>query len=394
MRIFALELNNDIKGIEERKKYIEGLISKLDRPELVVLPELALCSYMASRKIWNYADDKGKDTAAWAVEMAQKYSTYIGVGYLDKEGDDYYNRYMIAGPEGMCGYVTKSEGEAAVFKRGRFKSTIQTPFGIVGVGICYDSRRRFFYESVKNERLSLILFPHGAPADPMKPEQEQDENDTRCMKYVEAFGVPVVYVNSVGKLEHMPGTMGMLMKMAKFRMNGHSKIYARYSTEIPSDIPEVVASDVEVSPNKFKKDIRFYGDDILNTNWLFKKLVLGPDTRKGIRKYEEGVGRRKKDTVAKIFVTIPAISLIANYAIQIGINKYRDYLLTRDDLYWSLWDTQYTLVWLNVFPGILLSIIGIVKAKFSKVTRYEIIGIIEVILVILEVCKLFIIIDY
>ena len=119
MRIFALELNNDIKGIEERKKYIEGLISKLDRPELVVLPELALCSYMASRKIWNYADDKGKDTAAWAVEMAQKYSTYIGVGYLDKEGDDYYNRYMIAGPEGMCGYVTKSEGEAAVFKRGR-----------------------------------------------------------------------------------------------------------------------------------------------------------------------------------------------------------------------------------------------------------------------------------
>lgn len=389
MRIFALELNNDIKGIEERKKYIEGLISKLDRPELVVLPELALCSYMASRKIWNYADDKGKDTAAWAVEMAQKYSTYIGVGYLDKEGDDYYNRYMIAGPEGMCGYVTKSEGEAAVFKRGRFKSTIQTPFGIVGVGICYDSRRRFFYESVKNERLSLILFPHGAPADPMKPEQEQDENDTRCMKYVEAFDVPVVYVNSVGKLEHMPGTMGMLMKMAKFRMNGHSKIYARYSTEISSDIPEVVASDVEVSPNKYKKDIRFYGDDILNTNWLFKKLVLGPDTRKGIRKYEEGVGRRKKDTVAKIFVMIPAISLIANYAIQIGIYKYRNYLLTRDDLYWILWDTHYTLFWFNIFPGILLSIIGIVKAKFSKVTRYEIIGIIEVILVILEVCKLY-----
>ena len=389
MRIFALELNNDIKGIEDRKKYIEGLIVKLDRPDLVVLPELAICSYMASSEIWNYADDKGKDTAAWAVEMAQKYSTYIGVGYLDKEGDDYYNRYMIAGPEGMCGYVTKSEGEAAVFKRGRFKSTIQTPFGIVGVGICYDSRRRFFYESVKNERLSLILFPHGAPADPKKPEQEQDENDTRCMKYVEAFDVPVVYVNSVGKLEHMPGTMGMLMKMAKFRMNGHSKIYARYSTEITSDIPEVVASDVEVSPNKYKKDIRFYGDDILNTNWLFKKLVLGPDTRKGIRKYEEGVGRRKKDTVAKIFVTIPAISLIANYAIQIGINKYRDYLLTRDDLYWSLWDTQYTLFWLNVFPGILLSIIGIVKAKFSKVTRYEIIGIIEVILVILEVCKLY-----
>jgi predicted amidohydrolase len=51
MRIFALELNNDIKGIAERKAYIEEIISRLPSPELVVLPELALCSYMASKKI-------------------------------------------------------------------------------------------------------------------------------------------------------------------------------------------------------------------------------------------------------------------------------------------------------------------------------------------------------
>ncbi len=51
MRIFALELDNDIKGIEERKRYIEGLISRLPSPDLVVLPELALPSYMASPAI-------------------------------------------------------------------------------------------------------------------------------------------------------------------------------------------------------------------------------------------------------------------------------------------------------------------------------------------------------
>ena len=52
MRIFALELDNDIKWIDERKKYIEGLISALSSPDLVVLPELALCSYMDCDKIW------------------------------------------------------------------------------------------------------------------------------------------------------------------------------------------------------------------------------------------------------------------------------------------------------------------------------------------------------
>ena len=62
MRIFALELNNDIKGINERKRYIEGLIATLPSPDLVVLPELAICSYMASEAIWKYADKCGKDT--------------------------------------------------------------------------------------------------------------------------------------------------------------------------------------------------------------------------------------------------------------------------------------------------------------------------------------------
>ena len=49
MRIFALELNNDIKGLDRRKSYIEGLLEGLPAPDLVVLPELALCSYMASQ---------------------------------------------------------------------------------------------------------------------------------------------------------------------------------------------------------------------------------------------------------------------------------------------------------------------------------------------------------
>ena len=177
MRIFALELDNDIKGIEERKQYIEGLIGKLPSPGLVVLPELALCSYMASQAIWRYADDRGRDASAWAVRMAAKYNTFIGTGYLDREDGDYFNRYLIAGPDGVCGSVTKSEGESAVFKRGRFGSVIATPFGRVGVAICYDSRRRHFYENVKNESLSMILFPHGAPSDPKKLKKEQGENE-------------------------------------------------------------------------------------------------------------------------------------------------------------------------------------------------------------------------
>ncbi len=286
MRIFALELNNDIKGIIQRKEYIEELMRQLPSPELVVLPELALCSYMASQEIWKYADDRGQETAEWAIQTAQKYNTYIGVGYLDKENGDYFNRYMIAGANGVCGSVSKSEGESAVFKRGDFGSIITTPFGKVGVGICFDSRRRHFYENVKDEILSLILFPHGSPADPKKPEKERQENDTRCMMYVDAFGVPVVYVNSKGKLEYMPGKMGAMMKKHGFRMNGMSKIYAPDAVSIPMSIPEVIASEIKLCPKRRLKEIPFYGNDILPGNWLFKHLILRPDTKAGIQSYE------------------------------------------------------------------------------------------------------------
>lgn len=71
---------------------------------------------MACREIWKYADNDARDTTEWAVDMARKYHTYIGVGYLEKQDGDYYNRYMIAGPEEVCGVVTKFEGETAVFK--------------------------------------------------------------------------------------------------------------------------------------------------------------------------------------------------------------------------------------------------------------------------------------
>lgn len=286
MRLFALELNNDIKGLDARKKYIESIIAKLDHPDFVVLPELALCSYMASQELWKLADNNGYDTTNWALMIAKKYHTYIGVGYIDKENQDYYNRYLIAGPDGVYGSVTKSEGESAVFKRGDFDNIIPTPIGNIAVAICYDARRKHFYDNIKDQEISLILFPHGSPADPNKPEEEIKTNDYFCQKYVEAFGVPVVYVNSRGKLEDMPGKMGVMMAKAGFMMNGRSKIYAPNSQAISCGIPDVIGADVTITPQILRKPIHFYGKDINKGNWLFRLLVLKPDVKAGIRLYE------------------------------------------------------------------------------------------------------------
>jgi hypothetical protein len=69
-------------------------------------------------------------------------------------------------------------------------------------------------------------------------------------------------------------------------MNGMSKIYAPDAVPIPTGIPEAIASEIKLCPKQRVKDIRFYGDDILPGNRLFKHLVLRPDTEAGIRSYE------------------------------------------------------------------------------------------------------------
>lgn len=51
MRLYAMKLNNDIKGIAQRKQYIDSLIFAHDFHCIIVLSELVLCSYMAGADV-------------------------------------------------------------------------------------------------------------------------------------------------------------------------------------------------------------------------------------------------------------------------------------------------------------------------------------------------------
>lgn len=286
MNIFALELDNDIKGISKRKQYIENLIAKTSKPDLIVLPELALCSYMGSTEIWQYSDKDSINTGKWSVEMAKKYHTYIAVGYLERSGGEYYNSYLIADENKVYGIVRKSEGESFIFKRGDFPHIIQTPLGNIAVAICYDARRKHFYENIKDKAISIILFPHGSPSSPKDMENEQKTIDYFCKEYQSAFNVPVVYANSKGKLDYMMGKTGKLMMKAGFRLNGMSAIYVKDNIIRSICSSEIIHWSGSIAPQERKRDVKFWGEDITDGNWLFRKFVLQPDIKRGIKFYE------------------------------------------------------------------------------------------------------------
>ena len=296
MRVFALELNNDIRGLEERKAYIEGLIARLPEPELVVLPELALCGFIPNQYIWQYADDKGKNTTEWALRMAIKYNTYIGVGYADMEYEDFYNRYMIVGPKGVCGAVTQSEGVSAVFKRGDFKNVIVTPFGKVAVAVAYDFRREHFYENIKDEAITMILVPSASPDDPNKPELEHKNNDLRASLYISAFDVPVIYANSTGALDEYPGKVGARMKKQGYRLNGMSKIYAAEEAPIETDVPEAIGAELPVHSKRRIREIPFYNGYLTPGHSLYRALTVKRDIEWAIKYY----GKNRMAAIEKL----------------------------------------------------------------------------------------------
>ena len=66
-----------------------------------------------------------------------------------------------------------------------------------------------------------------------------------------------------------------------------SKIYADSAAAIDTGIPEAVGIEIVITPRNLKKEIYFYGNDLMRGNWLFRTFLLKPDIRNGITLYEE-----------------------------------------------------------------------------------------------------------
>lgn len=70
-----------------------------------------------------------------------------------------------------------------------------------------------------------------------------------------------------------------MMARAGFAINSMSKIYADRSVIIYTGIPEAIDIEVNISPKKLKKEIHFYGNDLIKGNYLFRRFILKLDSK-------------------------------------------------------------------------------------------------------------------
>jgi N-carbamoylputrescine amidase len=237
IRIGAVQLECRVGQGEHNRAHAAVLVRRAAAggAQLVVLPELSSSGYTVSGKLWRLAEAGEGPTLRWLEETARAHGVYLGAGYVERDGTDFYNCWALVDPRGqLLGRARKTYTEFRRFAPGASAThVIATPLGTLGVGICADNQHTGFLELMQREHVDLVLMPHAWPLpwhrslivsdDDLK--RASAECDGFAQLYARRLGVPAVMVNQVGPLEERwEGLLGRLFDPATYRFGGHSSI--------------------------------------------------------------------------------------------------------------------------------------------------------------------------
>ncbi len=132
--------------------------------DIVVLPELIVPGYAADRTRLDALAEAidGPTVTAWKTLAAER-GGWVAGGFCERDGEHLYNTAVLAGPGGLSLHYRKLHPfatEKEAFAPGNLGlPVVDTPFGRVGICICYDLR---FVETVRILALrgaDLVLVP-------------------------------------------------------------------------------------------------------------------------------------------------------------------------------------------------------------------------------------------
>lgn len=212
LRIAAAQMQSRDGEIEANLAHATELVEEAARQkaQLVVFPELMPTSYQLTERIWEAAEPGEGPTVRWLKETAKRWGMWIGTSFLEAEGEDFFNTFVLSAPTGEeAGRVRKqfpAIWEAYFFKGEPGSHVIETALGRIGVGICFDSHLAAIARLLQDQAVDLALLPHSYPLaeHPSRLVSERDlARSKRILRemaplYARLLGVPAVLVNKSG----------------------------------------------------------------------------------------------------------------------------------------------------------------------------------------------------
>ncbi|MBI2567309.1 MAG: carbon-nitrogen hydrolase family protein [Candidatus Schekmanbacteria bacterium] len=231
--------------------------------ELVLLPEFLAAGYVFSAAIWDGAEPRNGPTVQWLRTHARRLRVWLGATFLEAEGADFFNTFVLIGPDGEEGQRVRKQTPAffeTFFTRGEAGShTTSTPFGKVGVGICYENQLAFLRRLLHQQNVDLVLMPHSAPTPAPRPylpryfvELWDRMVSEAALATATELGVPAVMTNKCGAwsspLPLTPDTWNGVFPGNATIVDGDGTVKAQLGAE-----PGVIVEDVLLDPARKRR---------------------------------------------------------------------------------------------------------------------------------------------
>ncbi|HEU0293068.1 MAG TPA: carbon-nitrogen hydrolase family protein [Anaerolineales bacterium] len=302
LNIGVVQIDSKVGNVSANLEHAGELIQAATRQgaQIVLTPELMPCGYTLTEAIWDYAEPFEGQTVAWLMRLAKQLNIFLGTSFLEASGEDFYNTFALAAPNGsIAGKVRKNPPaslEAFFYRGGKDSHVIETALGRIGVGICFENLLYEHLQEMQRASADLVLQPTAAGRPkPMRAGDKElfDSMIQRCAPYhARTLGVPVALSDRTGLINtELPGGFGQFNSS----FPGYSQIVdsdgvvkARMKDE-----EGVIVAEIVLSPErKRSKRPRCYGG-----MWAFPMpwfAYIWPETQQmGEKNYLENLRRKQ-----------------------------------------------------------------------------------------------------
>src|SRR5215469_11804260 len=195
-------LDHDIDGNLKRATQFAEKASA-QGAKLILYPEFMPTGSYLSFDTWDSAEPSNGKTVHWLKSTSGRLHVWIGAGFFEADGEDFYDTFVLTTPEGQeAGRVRKAvpaEAEAYFFRGEMGPHILNTAIGKIGIGICAENYYCALPTELIKQSADLILMPHAAPDMSESGGLPQPPGRRLASWYAKKIGIPVAMVNKVGR---------------------------------------------------------------------------------------------------------------------------------------------------------------------------------------------------
>lgn len=307
----AVQMNAVLGAVEQNMEKAEELIARAasSGARLIALPECCITGYSLTMAMLDAVQPEMGRLEGWLSGLSRRHGAFIGIGSVEASGNDFYNSYLLAGPDGrILGRTRKIQTEFFLFKPGTIDDhVVDTDIGRIGVGICADNHRSFFARAMMERDVDLLLMPHATPV-PYRTSRfikEKDIADARehaggiAPLLSGLLGVPAVFANQTGAMHPAKwwGVMGRFIDAEHFSYPGLSAIVDSDRRVIArlGEGEGVASGELRLDPaRKRVAKVPSHSGWIFTGSFVMRRIVMPMEIARGKAAYRKGAAIRAK----------------------------------------------------------------------------------------------------